>query len=107
MDFVRMLHGPILGLVATIVIVCVIAWAARKYSGLGEEECKVVGTIRNVIIVIAIAGFGWQAITMASYNEVPRTAIDRSVANERADALDEDSHAPASKPDNSEGGANR
>ena len=92
MGFVRLLHGPILGLIPAIVILIVIFGAILKYGNLTDSEKAGVRKARTWILILVVIGFGWYALKMAAVNETPRAVIDRSVVEERKNVLDEDSH---------------
>ncbi len=92
MDFVRLLHGPILGLIPALVVIIVIFWAIVKYGELSDSEMRDVRTARRWVLVLVIVVFSWYAIKMASVNVTSRAVIDRSVVEERKSTLEEDSH---------------
>ncbi|KKQ81346.1 MAG: hypothetical protein UT05_C0019G0005 [Parcubacteria group bacterium GW2011_GWF2_38_76] len=93
MDFARLLHGPILGLIPAIAVIIVIFWAILKYGGLSNGEMNGVRTARTWVLIITAVGFGWYAIKMASVNVTPRAVIDRSIVEERKSVLEEDTHS--------------
>ena len=99
MDFVRFLHGPLLGLIGFVLIVCALAYITKK-TAVTNENIELVGTInkiRNWLLVLGLACFAWFAFSAATVNETSRKVIDRSVVNDRADTLRNDSREAVEK----------
>ncbi len=93
-NLVRMLQGQIMAAIAAIIIVIVLSWLTKKYIVKPDDSNaqKMVNITRNVIIILVVIGLAGRVTYMAAYNNTPRSVIDRSIANDRADILDEDSH---------------
>lgn len=87
-----MLHGPILNGIGALFILFAIFFFILRYTDLTENEAKVAKTVRNYLALATIIGFGWSAFTMLSVDATPRSTIDRSMVNDRANTLDRDSH---------------
>lgn len=97
MDFLRFLQGPLLGLVGFSLLVLVASSIIRKRLDNDDPARKTVGTIRNWLLVIAVACVAWFAFKAASVNVVPRSVIDRSITNEQADRLEQQAEEFRSK----------
>lgn len=85
MDPLRMYQVQIFGFVGTVVVVLIIEGLVRYFMKFadGEKEEKAIvktwiGCVRNIVIVLALIGFGWSAISMATQNQIPRKVLDRS-----------------------------
>ena len=87
MDFVRFLHPQLLGLFGFMILVLIVSTLVKKT---GATDVNLVNKVRNWLLVVALAGVAWFAFSAATINETPRKVIDRSVINERADTLKDD-----------------
>ena len=87
MDFVRFLHGPLLGTLGGLILLFVVAHIVLRV--VDEDMKPVIYKGRNWLTVFLLAMLAWFAFTAATVNEVPRNVIDRSVVNERADVLEQ------------------
>lgn len=87
MDFVRFLHAPMLSTLGGLILVFVAAHFVLKC--VDEEMRPVVRKGRNWLAAIMLVALIWFAISAASVNETSRKVIDRSVANDRADILEQ------------------
>lgn len=87
MDFVRFLHGPLLGTLGVLLVVWLLSAVLLKNV---EEDAKpYIRKGRNWLSVVILLALAWFAFSAATVNEVPRKVIDRSVANERARIVEE------------------
>lgn len=91
MDFIRFLQVALMGTVGSLVVIFLMGYLILAYGGLEESDQKAVRIGRNWFAALAVMGFVWFAASSASINEAPRSAIDRSIANERADDLQRNS----------------
>jgi hypothetical protein len=87
MDFVRFLQGPLLGTFGFLILVLVVAHFAKKIDGVDDKGKITINRVRNGLSLVAVACLAWFAFSAAAVNEVPRNVIDRSVVDERADAV--------------------
>ena len=93
MDFLRFLHPQILGTIGFLLLLWLVAWVLlgyRKEFGVSDETCATIKKVRATLTIIAIVAFVWFVIKAASVNEVPRTTIDRSVIDDRANTIKDD-----------------
>ncbi|MFA5927268.1 MAG: hypothetical protein WCT32_04250 [Patescibacteria group bacterium] len=91
-DIYRQLTMPFFGLVVFVAVVVLVGLSLRsKNSGLTDEERGVATAVCLTLIIFAVLGFGGYAVKTAVVNKAPQSVIDRSVANERADILRNDS----------------
>jgi hypothetical protein len=89
MDFVRFLHGQLLGVVGFLVVLFVVVAIVKKFAGFDEKTKQNINTGRNWLSVAALLLLAWFVFSAATTNRVPRATIDRSVANDRADTVQE------------------
>ena len=92
-DFLRLVAGPLVGLVVFLVLTFGIFAYVRHYLDADSE--KVLRIVRNVLAVVAVVAFVIYVFNAASVNIVPRGQLDRSIVNERAQDLDKKVHEPA------------
>ncbi len=87
MDFVRFLHGPLLSTFGALIVLFVVSVFVLKTA---DETAKpTIRKVRNWMALSLVCLLAWFAFSAATVNVVPRAVIDRSVANERADVLEQ------------------
>ncbi len=93
LDFIRLVEGPLVGLV--IFLVLVFGVSAYLRHNLDAEERVAVVRVRNFLVLVSVVVFLIYAVNAASVNTAPRGQLDRSIVNERAKDLDNQVHQPA------------
>lgn len=87
MDLVRFLHGSVLATLGFLLLVfvasCLAKWATH------DDRKQTVNKVRNVLVVLSLAILAWFVFSAGTMNDIPRKAIDRSIANDRADLVRE------------------
>lgn len=87
MDLVRFLHGSVLATLGFLLLVFVVSYLVKRATN--DDRKQTVNKVRNVLVVLSLAILAWFIFSAATMNDIPRKAIDRSIANDRADRVRE------------------
>jgi hypothetical protein len=95
MDFLRLNQFAFMGIIGFLIFAYLVFPYILGQFKLEDEETKNVNKGRNVVVVLALLIFGWSIANNIAVNETPRSTIDRSIANERAEIAKEGPTDPA------------
>lgn len=74
-DYLRLYLPQIVGVIIAVVFIVVAAAVAHRYF---PDEQQTIRTVRIVLVLLILFGFGIYLFTSGSVNVTPRKVIDRS-----------------------------
>lgn len=85
-DYLRLYLGQIVGVIVALVVIVVLAAAVKRYV---PDESREISTVRNVLMVVVLFGFGIYLFISGSVNVTPRKVIDRNDVMQQQKAFEE------------------